>query len=737
MGCKVTDNTIIRRLNIRKRHMQSLYPYTPRKAKFEHLKKTFVAREDIFKEIIDSIKAQAHSAAFQHWMVLGTRGMGKSHLITMIYHTIKTDDSLNGLWTPVLMNEEEQSIFSLHTLFLRILIQLSDEIKTADGKKATEIVSFVDAFRSGKESREEILESALAFLKDFMENSGKKLLLLLENTDEIFTRYLTTKKEVKKFRSILTHENFLLMIGTSPTFFDGISNVKAPLYDFFRLRQLHLLTYQEAVQLLNCWLEMDRQTEKKDKCPLPFKEDDYRLRVLFHLTGGNPRILLFLYMAVNGKDGIDNTLDTFTALLEEDLSNYYLSRIRNLSNQVQPIVIALAESNRNLTQTEIAQKTFLPVRSMGTAINRLEKDGMIKPVSEKKGKNTLYTLTDQLFRLWHQWRTSLDDRKVITALVEFLAVWYRQKDLVTYSMKRDITGLHCQEALDYRKTDQFKHLWQPFHVEAKARIGDLLVKEDYLGLFENFALLEETGYKTRTMFDDSVKKLEEEHKLDTAIERLQEQLSKKPDDMQRLKDLDKIYLHTKDLKAAENALLKGLKHAPLERWSYFTLFKFCLFNEEFNVIIKKLKSTIKLKEADNRFKSTGHFLLSLSYRFQKDQTPFLSNLKMGLSLLETLSDEERQEMLIAIIDFLVDILNKNTVQNLSEFIKTMNQIPSAITEVLRPLLHVVEYFEAFYSDSKNKKEPMAKAQRVLDSITDEIRGPVEQMIERVKSKKNK
>jgi len=322
---------------------------------------------------------------------------------------------------------------------------------------------------------------------------------------------------------------------------------------------------------------------------------------------------------------------------------------------------------------------------------------------------------------------------VITALVEFLAVWYRQKDLATYSMKKDITGLHCQEALDYRKTDQFKNLWQPFHVGAKARIDDLLVKEDYTGLFENLALLEETGYKTDAIFDKSIQKLGDENKLDTAIERLQEQLSKTPDDIQLLKDLGKIFLHGKDLKAAENALLKELKLEPLEREPYFTLFRFCLSKNKFNPIIKKLKSTIKLKEADNRFKSTCHFLLALSYRFKGDQTPFLSNLKMGLNLLEKVSDEERQEVLIQIIDFLVDILDKDTVQELSEFIKTMNQIPSAITEVLRPLLHVVEYFEAFYSASKNKKGPMAKAQRVLDSITDEIREPVEEMIVRIKS----
>jgi len=174
-------------------------------------------------------------------------------------------------------------------------------------------------------------------------------------------------------------------------FFDRISRSREPLYDFFKTRRLEPLTFDQAVDLFNHWAALAVNSGHNGKKKLSFKKDDYRLRVLFHLTGGNPRILLFLYMAISGQDGIESAAATFGKLLEEDLSAYYLSRMRDLSNQVQPIIIAMAKSDRNLTQAEIARLTFLPPRSIGTAMVRLAREGLIKPVSGKKEKYAIHS----------------------------------------------------------------------------------------------------------------------------------------------------------------------------------------------------------------------------------------------------------------------------------------------------------------------------------------------------------
>ena len=199
---------------------------------------------------------------------------------------------------------------------------------------------------------------------------------------------------------------------------------------------------------------------------------------------------MFLYMAIYGLGGIETAVVTFSKLLEEDLSNYYLSRMRDLSNQVQPIVLALAESEHNLTQSEIARRTFLPSRSIGTAMVRLENDGIVRPVTSKKGKNTLYTLTDNLFRLWHQYRTSLRERKVIEALVEFLSIWYKKKELEKWANERCLSGIYCKEAIDFRKSEKFHSYWKNFEIE-EDYVMEYLAKQDYHSLFETLGFFKE------------------------------------------------------------------------------------------------------------------------------------------------------------------------------------------------------------------------------------------------------
>ena len=302
--------------------IKQFYPYSPRKADFKQLSRSFVARESLLEELIDSIREQAAAEAIQHWMILGMRGMGKSHLIALLFQMIKNTADLNKDWIPLLMHEEEQSVFSLHTLFIRFLTQLGEEIVDTDKNKSRAISDFIDLQRDDNKKQEEILESVVAFLKDFVRETGKRLLVLMENSDDIFSRYISKKNDIKQFRNMLQHDNFMMLIATSPTFFDEISKPSAPLYQFFRIRNLELLTYEQAFELLNRWKQSDKQLSGRKSKTMQFDINDYRLRALYHLTGGNPRVLLFLYMTITGEDGIRSAVEIFSKLLEEDLSTY-------------------------------------------------------------------------------------------------------------------------------------------------------------------------------------------------------------------------------------------------------------------------------------------------------------------------------------------------------------------------------------------------------------------------------
>jgi tetratricopeptide (TPR) repeat protein len=539
--------------------MSYIFPYTPRKAHFEDLKATLVAREVLLDELISNLRDQMNSETLQHWMILGMRGMGKSHIITMIYYIVNQDETLSSAWIPVLMDEEEQGVFALHTFFIRILIKLGEEITNIDRRKSEEIEAKVNSLRDSNWPPEEILDEVVSYLKDYVSESQKRLLVLLENADDLFTKSLPKLNETKKLRKILQHENFLLLLATSPTFFERISSSKAPLYQFFRIRRLDLLNYGQSVDLLKKWAKLDEREDLLVK----LRRDDYRLRVLYHLTGGNPRVLLFLYMSISGESGIESAVNTFSKLLEEDLSNYYLSRMRDLSNQVQPIVLAMAESDRNLTQAEIARITFLPMRSIGTAIVRLENENIVRPVSEKKGKNTLYTLTDPLFRLWYQWRTSRRDSKVIETLVEFLAIWYKRKELEAWTSEEyGVAGVYSKEAIDFRGTRRFRRYWEVFQVEGRTFIAACLDKRDYPSLFETLTFWKECGLETESFTETVIEDIEKRGGLKEAEEYFAAKLESDPNDLETHLTLGRLLIHKGEYVEAEAILKHATQLSP-------------------------------------------------------------------------------------------------------------------------------------------------------------------------------
>ena len=916
--------------------IKQFYPYSPRKADFEQLSYSFVARESLLEELIAAIREQADAEALQHWMILGMRGMGKSHLIALIYQTVKNSVDLNQRWIPLLMHEEEQSVFSLHTLFIRFLTQLAEEIAHTDKKKSEAIFDFLDMQRNGNKTQEEILESVVAFLKDFVRETSKRLLVFMENSDDIFSRYISKKNDIKKFRSILQHDKFMLLIATSPTFFDKISKPSAPLYLFFRIRSLELLTYEQSVDLMNRWRKSDTQLSEKNSPSFQFNKDDYKLRALYHLTGGNPRVLLFLYMAIKGQDGIQSAVETFSKLLEEDLSNYYLSRLRDLSNQVQPIILALAESDKNLTQKEISQKTFLPMKSIGTAMLRLEKESLIRPVTEKKGKNTLYTLTDHLFRLWHQWRISAYNKEIIKAVVMCVAVWYKKEELEQWSISDDIIGMHCKEALQYRRTEHFKSLWEPLHKESETMIIKYLEKKDYQGLDKKLAMLQETGIEPGKLLKKIAGELEGKGDIDNALKIAEKRLKNNKENKDVWVDLARLRFKQKNHTGAEAALEKAVELAPkgaeawiflgrargaqenhagaeaafekavelapknagawkwlgyargaqknhagaeaalekavelapknagawkwlgvarfmqenypgaeatlekavelapkdawawkwlgrtrgaqenyagaeaalekavefdpkdVEAWKllgrarvnqenyagaeealekaaeldpkdagswnglgvaryfqknfagaetafhkhitlnpfekevYGNLLEVLVNDDRVPDILPILDNALSLKDAEIDFKAVIHFIRAFAFLYQQDRTPFIKDLNDATEHLEELVEEKKHEVLGAVTEFLTDTLQKKNIRIHRAYVVELKNISTELSGVFRPMDHVLDYFEVIFSAEKDKKAKTNKARRIIDSITDEIRMPVEKMIEEIK-----
>ncbi len=188
----------------------SILPYTPGNMSYEELKACFVGRQPLLDELLDTLREQAAASTLQHWMILGSRGMGKTHLIRLFHHEIIKDQDLTKLWLPILMNEEEPEVFNLPTLFIRIIQMLAESLENRGYRDdAQHINAFMDTLRDNVKGQTQLLDRATAYLKQFSKDRGRRIVVLLENADDLLTKCLPNTSDVQKLRKILSMETCL------------------------------------------------------------------------------------------------------------------------------------------------------------------------------------------------------------------------------------------------------------------------------------------------------------------------------------------------------------------------------------------------------------------------------------------------------------------------------------------------------------------------------------------------
>ena len=64
-----------------------------------------VGRDAILGELETDLLAQTRSATRQHWLIRGPRGMGKTHLVGVLYHRIRRSRELSAALLPVWLGE--------------------------------------------------------------------------------------------------------------------------------------------------------------------------------------------------------------------------------------------------------------------------------------------------------------------------------------------------------------------------------------------------------------------------------------------------------------------------------------------------------------------------------------------------------------------------------------------------------------------------------------------------------
>src|ERR1700689_3644498 len=93
----------------------------------ELIEGTFVQRQSVADRLVDIFEQSARRASKHNALLVGPRGIGKSHLVSLVYHRLKAKKDLDDKLCIAYLTEDEWGITSFLDLLLRILRSASEE----------------------------------------------------------------------------------------------------------------------------------------------------------------------------------------------------------------------------------------------------------------------------------------------------------------------------------------------------------------------------------------------------------------------------------------------------------------------------------------------------------------------------------------------------------------------------------------------------------------------------------
>lgn len=399
--------------------------YNPREASPEVLEAMLVGRQAVVEEILADLARQAGSATRQHWLIRGPRGIGKTHLIGIVYHRAKSTP-LSRTYLPIWLGESEAySVYSAAVLLLQVAHQLVVELRQSGDPGHAAVRSRIGELEHAGDDPV-LFEEIVQLLRDEARSRGRILLVLMENLDAALAG-LPGKRgtgQVQRLRSLLSEDKELLFLSTTPTRLPAFLDPRKPLFGQLKERTLLPLTEEEVGQLLARLAEV---TGEPTKAGFEGPEPEFRVRrrVLHRLTGGNPRAVVMAFSVLTGSPGVQAIVEEMSALLDAQTA-YFEARLAQLAPRERSVVAAMASAPENLTLKEIGQRSRLPLRSLSTQMKRLQEQGYVVPADGQGGKGTLYEVSDGLFRLWYQFRKG---ERILAPIVQFLALWHPLEEL--------------------------------------------------------------------------------------------------------------------------------------------------------------------------------------------------------------------------------------------------------------------------------------------------------------------
>jgi hypothetical protein len=210
--------------------------FTPSMMPPETLETMLVKREPVLARCMDNVVESLRTGSSHHTLFVGPRGIGKTHLISLLHHRLSKVEAVNEKALIAWMREEEWGVTSFFELILRILRTLDNAYPSLNIEELTAPIY--------KLSPQEAERYAEALILKVL--GGKRLVVLLENLDDLFDQL--GDQGQKAWRAFIQNHNNMVLVCTTPALFTGVSSQRSAFYGFFDIEPLVQLEFEEVVE---------------------------------------------------------------------------------------------------------------------------------------------------------------------------------------------------------------------------------------------------------------------------------------------------------------------------------------------------------------------------------------------------------------------------------------------------------------------------------------------------------
>jgi len=384
-----------------------LFKYNPQRVDPTELEAVTLGRGDLLDRLESHLRREADEAHPQHLVLVGPRGIGKTHLLTILHHRCLTDSALSQAWLPLLFPEELHDVVDLRTFYRRLLRAMRDAGDDATGG-LPQVLAEVEG--GGKETA----PRAAAFLKDFAAR-GRRLLLLMDNVDRVLG--VLPRQEQKALRDTLMNEPFGLVVGGSLSVFKEHAKSGEVFFHLFESLSVPPLTVQEMGRLIRVFADRYGPEGLADR----LSQNPRRLEALWHITGGYPRLAIVAHEVLSHQPERATEVVEHLEAVMDDMTPYFQDRLNQLPDRERQLVDALVSGPGPLTPAELAKETGLSADQVRAQLSRLGDRGVAAPLPQTQPRRTKrYDLTERLFRSWYHWRLGGPGKRHVLLVVEIL-----------------------------------------------------------------------------------------------------------------------------------------------------------------------------------------------------------------------------------------------------------------------------------------------------------------------------